>query len=108
MVGKFIREDTDFYVFLTFPCIIMCLIIQTGGERMKIPVVNLQALASLAFFVAALFIARIVANIYRGKWPGAFWMVLYLRTLLGFLLAGAAILGYYSFAGVDVISRYLP
>jgi hypothetical protein len=34
-------------------------------------------------------------------------MLFYLRALLGFFLAGAAILGYYSFAGVDVISRYL-
>ena len=74
---------------------------------MNIPVVNLQALLSLAFFVAALFIARAVANIYRGTWPGGQCIVFYLRTLLGFLLAGAAILAYCSFAGVDVISRYL-
>ena len=74
---------------------------------MNIPIVNLQALIALAFFAAALFVARTVANIYRGKWPGASWMVLYLRALLGFLLAGAVLLGYYSFAGVDVISRYL-
>jgi hypothetical protein len=74
---------------------------------MKIPIVNLQALISIAFFAAALFVARTVVNIYSGKWPGASWMVFYLRMLLGFLLAGAAILAYYSFAGVDVISRYL-
>ncbi|MDR1515791.1 MAG: flagellar biosynthesis protein FliR [Synergistaceae bacterium] len=74
---------------------------------MEIPVVNLQALIALGFFIAALFVARTVANIYRGQWPGASWMVFYLRMLLGFLLAGAVLLGYCSFAGQDVISRYL-
>jgi hypothetical protein len=74
---------------------------------MNVPIVNVQALVALAFFVAAVLVARTVANIYRGKWPGAPWILFYLRALLGFLLAGAAILGYYSFAGVDVISRYL-
>jgi hypothetical protein len=72
-----------------------------------IPVVNLQALIALGFFFAALFVARTVANIYRGKWPGASWVVFYLRMLLGFLLAGAVLLGYCSFAGMDIISRYL-
>jgi hypothetical protein len=33
-------------------------------------------------------------------------MVFYLRILLGFLLAGAIVLGYYSFAGIDVISGH--
>jgi hypothetical protein len=78
-----------------------------GGRILKIPVMNLQALIALAFFLAALLVARAVANIYRGKWLGASWMIFYLRMLLGFLLAGAVMLGYCSFAGIDVISRHL-
>lgn len=71
---------------------------------MGIPVVNLQALLAIAFFIGALFVARMVVNIYSGKWPGSLGMVAYLRMLIGFLLAGALILGLYSFAGIDVIS----
>jgi len=71
---------------------------------LKIPVVNLQALLAIAFFAGALFTARMVANIYSGKWPGGLGVVAYLRMLVGFLLAGAVILGFYSFAGIDVIS----
>jgi hypothetical protein len=74
---------------------------------MNVPIVNVQALVALVFFVAAIFVAHSVVNIYRGKWPGSPWMLFYLRMLLGFLLAGAAVLAYYSFAGVDVISRHL-
>ncbi len=71
---------------------------------MGIPAVNLQALLAIAFFIGALAIARMVANIYAGKWPGGLGMVAYLRMLVGFLLAGAVLLGLYSFAGIDVIS----
>ncbi|MDR1482389.1 MAG: flagellar biosynthesis protein FliR [Synergistaceae bacterium] len=74
---------------------------------MNIPVVNLQALVAVVFFVAAVFVARAVVNIYRGKWPGSPLILLYLRVLLGFLLAGAVVLAYYSFAGIDIISRHL-
>lgn len=77
----------------------------SGGEPMGIPAINLQALLALAFFVASLLVAKAVMNIYRGKWPGGQGMVLYLRTLLGFLLAGAIVLSFYSFAGIDVITR---
>lgn len=72
---------------------------------MGIPAINVQALISIALFGASLFVARAVMNIYRGKWPGGQGMVLYLRTLLGFLLAGAIALSFYSFAGIDVITR---
>ncbi|MDR1944427.1 MAG: flagellar biosynthesis protein FliR [Synergistaceae bacterium] len=75
---------------------------------MGIPAINIQALAALVFFAAALLVARSVMNIYRGKWPAPDWMLFYLRVLLGFLLAGAIALSYYSFAGVDVISGRLP
>lgn len=71
---------------------------------MKIPAVNLQALLAIAFFIGAVFIARMVANIYSGKWPGGLGVVAYMRMLVGFLLAGAVILGFYAFAGIDVIS----
>lgn len=71
---------------------------------MGIPAVNLQALLAIAFFIGALVVARIVANIYSGKWPGGIGAVAYLRMLVGFLLTGAVVLGLYSFAGVDIIS----
>lgn len=72
---------------------------------MGIPAVNIQALIAVAFFLAALGVARMVMNIYNGKWPGGNAIVFYLRMLLGFLLAGAIALAYYSFAGIDIISR---
>ena len=75
------------------------------GEPMTIPTVNIQALLAIVFFFAALGVARMVMNIYRGKWPGGVGMLFYLRMLLGFLLAGAIVLAYYAFAGIDVISR---
>ncbi|GHV29921.1 hypothetical protein FACS1894167_09910 [Synergistales bacterium] len=71
----------------------------------NIPGVNIQAIAAIVFFLAALMVARSVMQIYRGEWPGGEGFVLYLRVLLGFLLAGAIVLGYYSFAGIDVLSR---
>lgn len=77
------------------------------GENMDIPMVNIQALAAGAFFLIAMFAARIVANIYNGKWPGGAVFVVYLRILIGFLLTGAIVLAFYSFAGIDVISKHL-
>lgn len=71
---------------------------------MEIPAVNIQALLAVVFFIGALIVSRIVANIYSGKWPGGIGMVAYLRMLVGFLLTGAVVLGFYSFAGVDIIS----
>lgn len=74
-------------------------------ERMRIPAVNLQALLALAFFIGALCVARMVTNIYSGKWPGGTGMITYLRMLLGFLITGAIVLGIYAFAGMDILSR---
>ncbi|MDR3254081.1 MAG: flagellar biosynthesis protein FliR [Synergistaceae bacterium] len=71
---------------------------------MNIPIINIQALVALLFFLAALFVGRAVVKIYAGVLPGFSGMVFYLRVLLGFLLAGAIFLAYYSFIGVDVIS----
>ncbi len=71
------------------------------------PIVNVQALIALGMFLAALFVARVVVRINSGTLPGGRIWVIYLRMLLGFLLAGAAVLGLYSFAGVDVISKHL-
>jgi hypothetical protein len=71
------------------------------------PIVNVQALIALAMFLASLFIARIVVRIKNGTLPGGAIWVLYLRMLLGFLLAGAVTLGLYSFAGIDIISKHL-
>ena len=71
---------------------------------MKLNPVNLQALLALALFGGALLVARAVMNIHRGVWPGGPGMILYLRTLLGFLMAAAITLGFYSFAGKDILS----
>ena len=71
------------------------------------PIVNVQALIALGMFLASLFIARIVVRIRNGSLPGGAIWVLYLRMLLGFLLAGAVILAFYSVAGIDVISKHL-
>ena len=70
------------------------------------PIVNVQALIALGMFLASLFIARIVVRIRNGSLPGGEMWVLYLRMLLGFLLAGAVTLAFYSFAGIDVISKH--
>jgi hypothetical protein len=71
---------------------------------MNIPPVNIQAIIALCFFIAAVVVSRTVVNIYSNKWKSPGLMTLYLRVLLGFLLAGAIVLGYYAFAGIDVIS----
>ena len=71
---------------------------------MNIPAVNTQAIAAIVFFVAAIVVSRAIVNIYSGRWPSHPAMLFYMRVLLGFLLAGAVVLGYYSFAGVDVVS----
>ena len=71
------------------------------------PPVNVQALIALGMFLASLFIARIVVRIQRGALPGGPMWILYLRMLLGFLFAGAIILSFYSFAGIDIISKHL-
>lgn len=68
-----------------------------------VPPVNLQALVALALFGCALLIARSVVNIQSGKWPGGPMFVLYLRVLLGFVFAASIGLGFYSFAGIDIL-----
>ena len=72
---------------------------------MEIPSLNLQALIALGFFIAALGVARMTVNIYTGKWPGGSGMLTYLRVLIGFLITGAIVMGIYSFAGIDIISK---
>lgn len=69
----------------------------------NIPAVNLQALVAMVLFAASLIVARMVVNIQSGKWPGGPIFVLYLRVLLGFLFAGAIGLGFYCFAGIDIL-----
>ena len=71
---------------------------------MTLSAVNLQAIAAMVFFVSAIAVSRAIVNIYSGRWKAHSAMLFYLRVLLGFLLAGAVVLGYYSFAGIDVIS----
>ncbi len=78
-----------------------------GVSMGSIPMVNVQALIAIVFFAAALLVARSVMNIYRGKWPGGTGVLFYLRMLLGFLLAGAIVLSFYSFAGIDIVSKHL-
>ena len=71
----------------------------------NVPPVNLQALVALVLFGASLVVARMVVNIQTGKWPGGPGFVLYLRVLLGFLFAGSIGLGFYSFAGINVLFK---
>ncbi len=70
------------------------------------PMVNIQALIGLGLFIGCLFLARIISNVRKGKWPGGELWILYLRILLGFMLAASITLGFYAFAGVDIISKY--
>lgn len=74
---------------------------------MRLPAENIQALAAIAFFAAALLVARAAVNVHSGRWPGGEGAVLLLRVLLGFLAAGAVGLAFGSFAGVDMISMHL-
>lgn len=60
------------------------------------PQSNIYALLALGSFGAALLIARLVVRIRKGELPGGDLWVLYLRTLLGFLLAAAFVFGYKS------------
>ena len=71
---------------------------------MNVSAVNIQAIAAIVFFIAAAMVSRAIVNIYSGRWKAHPAMLFYLRVLLGFLLAGAVVLGYYSFAGIDVVS----
>jgi hypothetical protein len=68
-----------------------------------VSVLNRQALLGLVFFLLALPVARAVVNIYRGRWPGGPAVLFYLRMLLGFLLAGAITLTFYSFVGKEIL-----
>jgi hypothetical protein len=71
---------------------------------MSVPALNLQMLAAGVFFLVAVGVSRLVININSGKWKAHPGFVIYLRVLLGFLLAGAIALSYYAFAGIDVVS----
>jgi hypothetical protein len=70
-------------------------------EGLNMPVQNSNALTAIGMFLGALFVAKLVIKIRKGDLPGGKIWVFYLRMLLGFLIAGAIILGLYSFAGVD-------
>jgi VIT1/CCC1 family predicted Fe2+/Mn2+ transporter len=70
-----------------------------------VPTPNIQALIALALFLISLLIARAVVNINSGRWPGGGPWVLYLRMLLGFLLAAAITFAFYAFAGIDILHR---
>ena len=71
----------------------------------NVPPVNLQALVALILFGATLLVARMVVNIQTGRWLGGPMFILYLRVLLGFLFAGSIGLGFYSFAGVNILFK---
>ena len=71
----------------------------------SIPKVNLQAFIAIFLFLLSLFIARIVVNIQTGKWPGNQLFVTYLRVVLGFTFAASIALGFYSFAGIDIVFK---
>ena len=68
-----------------------------------IPSVNIQAFVALLLFGVSLFLARMIVNIQSGKWPGNEMWVIYLRIVLGFTFAASIGLGFYSFAGIDIL-----
>lgn len=69
------------------------------------PAPNVQALFALTLFLLSLMVARAVNNVNSGRWPGGKAWSLYLRVLLGFMLAAAVTLAFYAFAGIDILSR---
>ena len=66
------------------------------GKKLM-PIRNVQALIALGSLLGAFLVAHIVVKIHEGKIPGGVVLVLYLRILLGFLLAAAITFGFYSF-----------
>ena len=70
-----------------------------------VPSVNIQAFVALALFGVSLLLARMIANIRSGKWPGGAMWITYLRTVLGFTFAASSGLGIYSFAGIDILFK---
>ena len=60
----------------------------------SIPQSNVYALIALASFIASLLLSRVIVKIQKGEFPGGSLWVLYLRTLLGFILAAAVVFGY--------------
>lgn len=71
----------------------------------NIPSVNIQAFVALLLFGVSLFLARMIVNIQSGKWPGNEMWVTYLRIVLGFTFAASIGLGFYSFAGIDILFK---
>lgn len=69
----------------------------------NVPLVNIQAFIALLLFGVSLFIANIVLKIQSGKWRASPMFLLYLRILLGFVFATSIGLGFYSFAGIDIL-----
>ena len=58
------------------------------------PQSNMDALIALASFGAAFLAAKIWVRVSRGELPGGGIWALYLRMLVGFLLAAAIVFGY--------------
>ncbi|NLV82237.1 MAG: flagellar biosynthesis protein FliR [Synergistaceae bacterium] len=69
----------------------------------NVPPVNIQAFVALLFFGVSLFIANIVIKIQSEKWTASPMFLLYLRILLGFVFAASIGLGFYSFAGINIL-----
>ena len=61
------------------------------------PIRNVQMIIALGSMLMAFFVAHVVVKIMKGELPGGEIWVLYLRILLGFLVAAAITFGYYSF-----------
>jgi hypothetical protein len=62
-----------------------------------LPQSNIYALMGLGSFIASLLVARLTIRIQKGELPGGPLWIAYLRALLGFLLAAAAVFGYRAF-----------
>ena len=58
------------------------------------PQSNIYALIAIGSFVAALIVAKLAVKIMKRELPGGNLWVMYLRTLLGFLITAAIFFGY--------------
>ena len=58
------------------------------------PESNLYALIALGSFIASLLLSRLIVKIQKKELPGSNLWVVYLRALLGFILAAAVVFAY--------------
>ena len=68
-----------------------------------LPVMNAQALLGIALFLASVLLVKLIRGIQTGRYPAGAAMLVYLRTLLGFVLTASL----FYFFGALLGFRYL-